>query len=122
MGTRPQKYFVERLTAVSHHRNGVGGKPFTVVLFDRTSEGPLDTETRMVAIIPVVTTLSPADRDAVECYVLSVERLHEGVVEFGVNSWRGDRFHDELTRMVVEWDSEPHEEKGADTTARDWGR
>lgn len=72
---------IKKIIAADHHRNGVCGVPFTVVLFEDAGSG----ET-MVAICP--------DDDPVfeNAYVLSVDRLKNGDISFGSNSWRGDNY------------------------------
>lgn len=65
---------------VAYHRNGVAGNGFHVVLFkhDKTVKiGIVFEEQGNVA-------------------VLDVELLHEGVIESGENSWRGDCFEGAL--------------------------
>jgi hypothetical protein len=61
---------------IAYHRNGIGGAPFSVVLFH-------DEETRKVALL--------FDQEA-HCAVLDVAKLAEGDIAFGSNSWRGDQY------------------------------
>jgi hypothetical protein len=63
----------------AHHRNGICGAPFHVVLFDDVE----DENTRKVGII----------FDApYHCAVLDVAKLAAGNIAFGSNSYRGDLF------------------------------
>lgn len=83
--THPIK--LKRIVAIGHHRNGVGGAPFDVVLFeDRGEEG-----SRKVAVL---------FDDTGHCAVLDVAKLAAGDVAFGSNSWRGDWYEERLRKAV----------------------
>ncbi|HJT77880.1 MAG TPA: hypothetical protein VJ739_11825 [Gemmataceae bacterium] len=70
-----------------HHRNGISGAPFAVVLFeDAGPEG-----SRKVAIL-----FEPEGH----CAVLDVAKLAAGSIAFGTNSWRGDRYESSLRRAL----------------------
>ena len=70
---------------IQYHRNGVAGTPFHAVLFE-------DDGKRMVA------TVFP---DEGSISVLAVEPLlTDDGVTFGINSWRGDHFEDELRAAI----------------------
>lgn len=73
-----------QVIASSHHRNGVSGHPFTVALI-KDEDGSLKVAIRLD---------QQADKDTgfCCCAVLDVEMLSKGIVEFGVNSWRGDHY------------------------------
>ena len=72
----------------AHHRNGIGGAPFDVALFeDHGPEG-----TRKVAV------LFEAPH---HCAVLDVDKLAHGDIAFGSNSWRGDHYEPELRKAIV---------------------
>ena len=67
-----------------HHRNGVGGAPFDVVLFKHEGE-------KFLAIV----------FDEPGCVaVLGFDKLKQEVIEFGENSWRGDWFEDALREVI----------------------
>ena len=70
---------------IDHHRNGIAGAPFHVVLFH-------DGDGRKVGIL--------FDREA-HCAVLDVDKLHAGDIAFGSNSWRGDSFEPDLRRAIA---------------------
>lgn len=75
-----------KVLEVDHHRNGVGGEPFDVVLFedsenDGTFVGILFAEPLTVA-------------------VLNIDKLSNGDIAFGSNSWRGDRYEGDLREAV----------------------
>lgn len=77
----------------SFHRNGVGGRPFTAVLFTAVvNTGDGERRQRMTAIL--------FDEPG-ECAVLAIEPLSERGVKFGTNSWRGDHFEDALREAVA---------------------
>jgi len=78
------------LTNIAHHRNGICGDPFWVVLF-RYKDG--DDEHRLVGIV-----FSAANRVA----VLDADQTAAGHIAFGQgNSWRGDEFEDWLRAQVA---------------------
>jgi hypothetical protein len=77
-----------KIKYIDHHRNGVGGAPFDVVLFDFTYEGVTEP---MVAIV---------FREPQHTAVLNIEKLAEGDVEFGSNSYRGDWFDAQLRKAI----------------------
>jgi hypothetical protein len=71
----------------AHHRNGICGAPFAVVLFQDT--GP--EASRKVAIL--------FEQEA-HCAVLDVDKLAQGDIAFGSNSWRGDHFEASLRKAI----------------------
>ena len=76
-----------KIIAYAHHRNGIGGAPFDVILFEDTwPEG-----SRKVAIL--------FEQEA-HCAVLDVDKLAAGDIAFGSNSWRGDRFEEPLRKAI----------------------
>lgn len=78
-----------KLTIINfdHHRNGICGAPFAVVLFKDT--GPEGS--RKVAIL---------FEEPHHCAVLDVDKLAAGDIAFGSNSWRGDRFEESLRKAI----------------------
>jgi hypothetical protein len=78
------KFHIEQ---VERHRNGVCGAPFTVVLFeDAGAEG-----SRKVAIL--------FEQNG-HCAVFDVDKLAQGDIAFGSNSWRGDHFEQSLRKAI----------------------
>jgi hypothetical protein len=82
-----------------HHRNGISGAPFAVVLFE--DEGT--ERSRKVAIL--------FEQEA-HCAVLDVDKLAQGDIAFSSNSWRGDRFEQSL-RKAIRISSATNNPKGA---------
>ena len=72
---------------IQHRRNGVCGAPFHVLLFRDPDVG------RMVGIV-----LAQENHVA----VFNLEQLALGIIEFGVNSWRGDRYEPHLRKAIVD--------------------
>ena len=66
-----------RIINFDHHRNGICGAPFAVVLF----EDPGTEGSRKVAIL---------FEEPHHCAVLDVDKLAARDIAFGSNSWRGD--------------------------------
>jgi len=69
-----------RIIGIAHHRNGIDGAPFDVVLFD-------DGESKKVAVLFELRH---------ECAVLDVGKLAAGDIAPGSNSWRGDQYERSL--------------------------
>ncbi len=76
-----------KIICFSHHRNGIGGAPFAVILFE--DAGP--DGSRKVGIV--------FEQEA-HCAVLDVDRLAAGDIAFGSNSWRGDHFEEPLRKAI----------------------
>lgn len=74
-----------RIEHIAHHRNGVCGTPFHVVLFRDPDEG------RMVGVL-----FDTPDHLA----VFHLDMLLAGEIAFGVNSWRGDHYEPALRQAV----------------------
>jgi hypothetical protein len=75
------------ITDIASHRNGICGTPFAVVLF--TDTGPEGS--RKVAIL--------FEQEG-HCAVLDVDKLAQGAIAFGSNSWRGDRYEQPLRNAI----------------------
>ena len=69
----------------ARHRNGICGAPFTVALID-------DGESRKIAIL-----FDSPDH----CAVLDMDKLAEGDIAFGSNSYRGDCYEPDLRRALA---------------------
>jgi hypothetical protein len=77
-----------KIIDTAHHRNGISGAPFDVALFeDHGPEGG-----RKVAIL---------FEEPHTCAVLDVDKLAQGDIAFGSNSWRGDRYEPNLRKGIV---------------------
>ena len=80
---------------ISHHRNGVRGAPFYVVIFDDKAVG------RMVASL---------FEEEGYCAVYKIDELVKGNIRFGMgNSWRGDRYEEVLRPLVNKWEEKRSE-------------
>jgi len=77
---------------VAHHRNGVGGAPFSVVKFACPEAGNM---------IGIVFDLAEGKEWDGRCAVLNRDMLAEGNIAFGENSWRGDHYESDL-RVAIE--------------------
>ena len=77
-----------KILDIAHHRNGVHGASFAVVLFkDRGPEGG-----RKVGIV---------FDEPNHCAVLDVAKLAASVIRFGENSWRGDHYEPALRQALA---------------------
>jgi hypothetical protein len=88
-----------KISDIAHHRNGICGIPFAVVLF--TDTGPEGS--RKIAIL--------FEHEGY-CAVLDVDKLAQGDIAFGKNSWRGDRFEKPLRDAIRVFSTQA---KGADS-------
>ena len=78
-----------KIIDTAHHRNGICGAPFDVVLFqDSGPEG-----SRKMAVL---------FEESHHCAVLDVDKLAQGDIAFGSNSWRGDHYETQLRKEIVE--------------------
>lgn len=85
---------------IAHHRNGICGIPFHVVTFRDEDE-----DRDMLGVVFNLSTDDDGRRAAGEFYnpptaVFDRALLREDVIEFGVNSWRGDRYDDALREAI----------------------
>ena len=76
--------------SIQHHRNGISGAPFHVLLFRDPEEG------RMLGVV---------FEQASHVAVFNLDKLALGNIAFGVNSWRGDRYEPHL-RQAIEGSSQ----------------
>jgi hypothetical protein len=75
---------LEKMTVIEsdYHRNGVGGMPFKVALVDDPNEG----DTKLVIMF----------EKEMHTAVFSLEKLAQGDIFFGSNSYRGDQYESAL--------------------------
>jgi hypothetical protein len=82
------------LKSIAHHRNGISGEPFYAVLFTMKEAGYPPRN--------MVASYFPGERLNCYCAVLDVDMLTAGNVTFGENSWRGDRYADQIKTWIEE--------------------
>lgn len=87
---------IGKVIAVDHHRNGIGGTPFSIVLFTDK-----DTKEKFVGIVP------DDDENTWNAFVLSVDRMVNNDIAFGSNSWRGDNYASELKAAIAAAEGRP---------------
>jgi hypothetical protein len=80
-----------RIIDIAFHRNGVGGAPFHVAIFDEDKSVRPEDQGRKVGIV---------FEEEAHCAVLDIAKLAAGDVAFGSNSWRGDEYEPHLRRAV----------------------
>ncbi len=68
----------------AHHRNGVGGMPFTVAIIDDKENGKM--------LVVRFDKQGDQGAGAILCAAFNLEKLAEGNIAFGENSWRGDHY------------------------------
>lgn len=73
---------------IQRHRNGIAGAPISVLLFVDPDEG------RMVGIV---------FEQEYHVAVLNIDKLAQGDIAFGSNSWRGDRYEPHLRKAIANW-------------------
>lgn len=79
-----------KIIDTAHHRNGVGGEGFTLVKFTDRSLAP----GTFLATIPDSYRYFPEEHSNTACFVVNIDLLPD--IEFGTNSWRGDRTYSDL--------------------------
>jgi hypothetical protein len=79
------------IRAIAWHRNGVGGAPFYVAVFDEDKGAHPEDQGRKVGIV--------FEEDA-HCAVLDIAKLAAGDIAFGNNAWRGDEY-EPLLRTAI---------------------
>jgi hypothetical protein len=84
------KRLVSKVKEIAYHRNGIGGEGFHVVTF-HCNENHSD----MVGVV-----FEGPGRVA----VFDRDLLGKGVIEFAVNSWRGDEFEPSLREVIEKWE------------------
>ena len=76
-----------KIIDIAHHRNGVTGTGFDVVLFKVLRERG--------------TKVGILFDDSGHCAVLDVTMLAAGDIAFGSNSWRGDDYEPDLRNAIT---------------------
>ena len=80
-----------KINEVAYHRNGVCGAPFWAVRFRWKPEDAPEEENFIAVLF----------EEEGMCSVLGLDRMESmGVAFGGGNSWRGDRFQDELRKVI----------------------
>ena len=97
---------IREIEEVAHHRNGVGGYPFYVVAFTAEDDNG--------QVAPFVATVFDHDEEMEsrnagvfrnpKVAVLRRDLLNDGVVTFGINSYRGDRYATALYDAITAWE------------------
>lgn len=80
-----------RIEQIQHHRNGISGAPFHVLIFRDPDEG------RMLGII---------FEQEHHVAVFNLDKLALGNIAFGVNSWRGDQYEPHLRWFIEQMTQE----------------
>jgi hypothetical protein len=85
-----------KIKKIAHHRNGVGGNGFYVVLFSWKEEGTH--KRNMQGII---------FNGRGNCAILDVDEMVKCNIDFAMgNSWRGDHFESDLRKAIKEYELE----------------
>ncbi len=91
--------------AIDYHRNGIGGAPFYVVIFDEDKGAHPDDQGRKIAIV---------FEEPWHTAVLDIAKLAADDIEFGSNSWRGDEYEPHLRKAI--WRHEESAEQALTNT------
>jgi hypothetical protein len=76
-----------RIENIQHHRNGISGAPFNVMIFRDPEAG------RMLGIVFQL---------EYHVAVFNLDKLALGNIAFGENSWRGDQYEPHLRKAIAE--------------------
>lgn len=79
--------YINKIDKMAHHRNGVSGQSFTVVMFENAGN-----KAPMLAVV-----FDDTDKHVA---VFDFNLLKQGVIEFGPNSFRGDNYERELRAFI----------------------
>ena len=74
-----------QIQQIQHHRNGISGAPFAVILFRDPAEGDM---------------LGVVFDARYHVAVFNLSKLALGNIAFGVNSWRADRYEPYLRALL----------------------
>ena len=88
--------YVHKVLSADHHRNGVCGAPFQAVVFDGGPDGHGGRRRMFAVLFDGPGTVA----------VFDLDKLAEGNVAFGDNSWRGDAFEPELRALFPDDEEE----------------
>lgn len=83
---------MRKLKSIAHHRNGVMGESFYVCLFTENKKN-------------LMGVLFPTD-NLMTVSVFDVDLLHNGVISFGDNSFRGDEYYHDIKRWVHSFENQ----------------
>lgn len=92
------KTMITKIEGVAFHRNGISGAPFSVVTFVIREEGQLR---RMVGVV---------FDEPYHVAVFDRDLIGQGDIRFGHNSWRGDRYEDDLRHSIARWSAKRERE------------
>lgn len=100
--------FVHKIEKIAHHRNGVAGTPFWVVSFQGESDVKPGNAEPMVAVVFAEESDDGVIRTEFNPKIAVMNRnlIAENIIEFGQNSYRGDRFASELIAAINEKNQE----------------
>lgn len=76
--------------SIDHHRNGIAGRPFYVAILK-------DGKKRKVVI--------RADGDPTGIFVLDIDLLNAGVIEFGKNSFYGEDYSEAMSAAITDFEN-----------------
>lgn len=83
---------------IAYHRNGICGEGFHLVKFTDSIEGP------MLGVVFALEGNEVAPWNG-RCAIMQRDKLNDGVIAFGANSWRGDHWEEPL-RQAIKDDSD----------------
>ena len=79
--------YIHKIDKMAHHRNGISGQGFTVVMFQNSGN-----KAPMIAVV--------FDDTEKHVAVFDFNLLKQGVIEFGSNSFRGDNYEHDLRAFI----------------------
>jgi len=86
----PKGVEITNVGSVDRHRNGVGGKPFSIVKFSYLEPGSEEEQQMVAMVFDEPGAIAVFDQD----------KLAAGDTSFGSNSWRGDQFEQPLREHI----------------------
>ena len=86
----PKGVEITNVGSVDRHRNGMGGKPFSIVKFSYLEPGSEEEQQMVAMVFDEPGAIAVFDQD----------KLAAGDTSFGSNSWRGDQFEQPLREHI----------------------
>jgi hypothetical protein len=93
-----------RPKSIAYHRNGIGGAPFHVIVFDWQDDKTTESGKDFMAVV---------FEEKWHAAMFDIVKLSDGDIEFGSNSWRGDNYEPQLRAAIRDYRDRAHRDDTA---------